>query len=260
VADDGGGVPLDDVVRDAGMPVRLVPGTHGGPAAARNRGAAVARGQVLAFIDDDCTAEDGWLAALASRLDDGPAVVGGRVLNGLPENQYARAGQTLLGFLYRYYHEDQNGLTPFFTTNNLAIRRDDFDSVGGFDPSFEFASEDRDFSERCRDRGLALVYAPEAEVRHARPLTLRSFLQQHLSYGEGAWRFHQVRREQRGRAVAVEPLRFYARMMAAPFVERDPTPVRQAMLILATQAVAAIGFARAARRERRTSARAARSR
>ena len=49
---------------------RLVRGGGRGPAAARNLGAAAARGPVLCFTDDDCRPEPGWIEALVAGVDD----------------------------------------------------------------------------------------------------------------------------------------------------------------------------------------------
>mgnify|MGYP000884486522 CR=1 FL=1 len=67
VVDDGGGLPLEPVLaplRDH-LALTLLSAPHGGPAAARNVGIAATRGTLLAFTDDDCLPDPGWLSALA---------------------------------------------------------------------------------------------------------------------------------------------------------------------------------------------------
>ena len=69
-----------------------------GPAAARNLGAERARGSLLVFIDDDCTASAGWVTAFEkadATQADGRALLGGRVENALPENVFSAASQQL---------------------------------------------------------------------------------------------------------------------------------------------------------------------
>lgn len=225
---------------------------RGGPGAARNAGAAEARGEILAFLDDDCAAAPDWLERLTSALADHPdAAVGGRVVNALPGNPYARANHTLLDFLYNFYHEQQRGHLPFFATNNLAVRREIFASLGGFDASFRFASEDRDWSDRCRDAGHPLRYAPEAVVHHAQTLTFRDFIRQHVRYGEGAWRFHRARARRHHRSFGLESPRFYAAMLSAPYRHGGAAPLRQSLLLVLSQAASAAGFAFASLRPRR---------
>lgn len=244
VVDDDGGIDLEPIVAAAGANVRLVTAPHGGPAAARNKGAKVARFENLAFIDDDCVADPDWLNELMRTLNRDPdSLVGGRVKNGLAQNPYARASQTLLTFLYRYYHQERRGRFAFFTTNNLAARKEIFTSLGGFDESFEFASEDREWSERCRQHGLTLVYAQNAVVHHESDVNLRGFLRQHFRYGKGAWAFHRARAHRGGDASGfeVEGADFYLRMLFAPFVSGDPSPISQSLLLFSSQAAGALG-------------------
>lgn len=209
----------------------------------------MARGEILAFIDDDCTADTRWLSTMAARVAANcDAAIGGQVTNAVPENRYARASQTLITFLYKYYHEKGQGLLPFFTTNNLAVRADAFAHIGGFDATFGFASEDREWCDRWGQSGKRLVYAPEAVVHHAPDLDLAAFVRQHFRYGEGAWRFHRARAQRSGAAMGIEPVDFYTGMMRAPFALGDREPVRQSLLLVASQAIAAIGYAIAALR------------
>ena len=67
----------------APFPVRLVPEPVVGVAVARNRGLREARGEVVAFIDDDAVAEPGWLAAMEEAFlgDERIGIVGGSILN-----------------------------------------------------------------------------------------------------------------------------------------------------------------------------------
>ena len=76
VVDDGSTTPLDAVVasvRDS-LNVMLTRQDNGGPAAARNTGAARARGTFLAFTDDDCTPTPDWLHTLGARFAMTPEV------------------------------------------------------------------------------------------------------------------------------------------------------------------------------------------
>jgi GT2 family glycosyltransferase len=246
VVNDGGGTVPESVRGnlDPRTVFEVIDVKHGGPAAARNAGVARARGEILAFIDDDCVADSQWLEALVTRLtSQRDAVVGGRVVNALEHNRYSRASQLLVSQLYRYYHEQGRGDLPFFTTNSLATRAETFARIGPFDASFPFASEDRDWSDRCLLAGAPLVYAPEAVVHHEHDLTLTTFFQQHFRYGEGARRFHGARARRRGTGVRLEAPAFYAGLLRAPFDASDPEAVRVALLIIASQVVGAAGWA-----------------
>src|SRR5437667_5121569 len=63
-----------------------------GPGKARNRGAAEATADILAFTDDDCTPAPDWLEKLATRFAANPGhLLGGRVINALTTNPYSIA-------------------------------------------------------------------------------------------------------------------------------------------------------------------------
>src|SRR5205085_898532 len=84
IVDDGSARRPREVVepfRDA-LDVKLLAQENKGPAAARNLGARHARGEFLAFTDDDCEPEREWLRAFALRFAQEPErVVGGRTVN-----------------------------------------------------------------------------------------------------------------------------------------------------------------------------------
>lgn len=247
VVDDGGARSPAALVEGFSprLDVEFISLEHAGPAAARNAGVERSGGEYLAFIDDDCEADTGWLKALNARLTSAPgSAIGGRVVNALTSNPYARASQGLQDFLYKWYHMQRRGELRFFTTNNLAVARSDFDAIGGFDESFAFASEDRDWCDRYLHAGSDLVYAPEAVVRHSHQLDFGAFIHQHVRYGQGAVRFHQTRARRRGGRVKLEPLAFYGGMLASPFAGSDPHPVRGSLLLIASQSASLVGFAK----------------
>lgn len=211
VVDDGGGEPAAPVVaeyRDR-LHVSLRCQDRAGPAAARNRGAMSARGCYVAFIDDDCLAEPGWLAALAAGFCAHPrgALLGGDIVNPFADNVCAEVGELILKVVLDRYRPEPGGIF-FFRTANLALRRDEFDASGGFDSSFETA-EDREFCDRWLHRGGELIRVPPATVAHASPLGFRGFLLRHYRYGRGAYRFHRLRRSRGSGRLRLEFLWFY---------------------------------------------------
>ncbi len=251
VADDGSGDPPTDVVRRAAerMDVRLVVRErNGGPGAARNSGAEAARGEVLALIDDDCTADRGWLRALAARLAEVPpgSAVGGEVVNALVHNPFAEASQQLVTFLHDYYADPGRAQRRFFTTNNLALPLDGFRALGGFDTrQIRETAEDRDLCDRWVRSGRGLEYAPAAIVYHAHDLTLRTFCRQHYAYGRGAVYFHQARARRAEGGRAREPLSFYSRLVSTPLrAGVSPRRVLESALLVLSQAVYATGYLR----------------
>jgi GT2 family glycosyltransferase len=247
VVDDGSDLE-QQVESSGGLHLRLIRQYHSGPAAARNLGAAHAEGEYLAFLDDDCVPDPGWLDAFAARFSVGPeTVLGGRTINGLPDNVYAAATQLLLAYLYSYYRKGGSSQPGFFASNNIAMPGRIFRQLGGFSTRFRLAAgEDRELCARALDRGMALEYVPDAVVSHSHSLDLRAFWRQHFNYGRGAFVFHELRGS-RGptRAPRFEPLRFYLGLVAYPLAveTRDPPEVLCALLALSQLANAA-GFFR----------------
>jgi glycosyltransferase involved in cell wall biosynthesis len=247
VVDDGSPAPLGPLVDElrGRLEVRLLRQERQGPAAARNRGAAAARGTLLAFTDDDCRPHPGWLRALTLRLGAAPeAMVGGQTINALRDNACAEASQLLVGYIYEYFNRP--GGAYFFTSNNIALARAGFEAIGGFDTSYpRAAAEDRDFCDRWQLAGFPMVYAPEALIDHAHALTLRGFWRQHLNYGRGAYHFHQARARRAAAPIKVEPLGFYLRLLGAPLRRR---PLHQALplaaLLALSQGANTLGFLR----------------
>lgn len=190
VVDDGGGVSLEAIVAPfrKALDLTLVCQKNAGPAAARNHGASFAKGTFLAFTDDDCRPDPGWLMALAAILQQAPlSLVGGRTHNILVDDSFAQVTQAVADFVYQEYKPSHN-VGAFFLTNNLALPRKEFLDMGGFDAGLRFG-EDRELCRRWTWRGGAMVFIPDALVYHSHPLRLATFLRLHFSYGTGTVQF-----------------------------------------------------------------------
>jgi len=260
VVDDGGAEGALDKIAgpfSVSLPLTLMRQDPLGPGAARNAAAARARGRYLVFTADDCQPGADWLAAIERRLVTNPgAMVGGRVVNGLPEDPFATSTALLIDYLDRC-RDSQAMDAPFFTPNNLAVPADQFHGINGFDASMGAAGEDRDFCDRWIAEGLPMVTAPEVIVRHTHPHDLLSFWRQHVAYGRGSRRFYR-RRAARGvtRAparVTPEPLRFYVNLVRYPFATSSGVRAwLQAGLMVVAQTANLVGFV--LERDRATSA------
>lgn len=246
VVDDGGDVGLETVVVPfrARLDLTLLQQANAGPGIARNTGAAHARGQFVAFVDDDCAPAPDWLRVIARCFEATPdRAIGGRTINALPANPYSTASQVLVDYVYAYNNADFER-ARFFASNNLALPADRFRAVGGFAAPWPYpASEDRELCDRWLHRGYRMTYAPAALVYHAHPLTFRSFWHQHFSYGRGAFGFHRTRARRGSGAFRIEPA-FY---LGLPFHPLSAKPWRRALLLAAllvlSQAASAAGLA-----------------
>jgi GT2 family glycosyltransferase len=132
----------------------------GGPAAARNLGWQRAVGTLVAFTDDDCLPEPGWLRGfLAAYSGEREAAFTGRVrvpVTGLPTD----------------YEKNVAGLeTADFVTANCLCTRAALQRIGGFDERFSMAwREDSDLEFKLMLAGIPIRYKVDAVVVHpARP-------------------------------------------------------------------------------------------
>ncbi len=244
VVDDGGEGPTDAVIegfRDQ-LDVTLLLQSHAGPAAARNTGAARAKGTFLAFTDDDCAPAPAWLQGLAGHLSSASdCAVGGRTVNALPQNPYSSTSQMVVDFVYAHYNADASR-ARFFASNNLALPAALFRATGGFDATLT-TSEDRELCDRWLHSGYRMVYAPEAVVHHAHSLTFRSFCRQHFNYGRGACRFYQIRARVRREPARLQARAFYVDMLRYPFSRaRGRRALVLASLLVVSQGASATGI------------------
>lgn len=245
VVDDGGCTALSSVIApyDRSMSVKLIRQSHAGPAAARNTGAAQAKGRFLVFTDDDCFPAPNWLESLAARFSEMPdCALGGAIVNALPHNRYSTATQQMLDRLYLYFNADPK-LAQFFTTMNLAVPRDRFCALGGFDITFKTAAgEDREFSDRWLRHGFNMIYAPEVLVYHKHDLTLRSFWRQHVRYGRGAFQHHAIRAERGSGRIRLESRRFYSDLLHFPLATCSRQKLTSGILMIIIQIATVTGF------------------
>jgi GT2 family glycosyltransferase len=246
VVDDGSEPSLEPVVVSFSSQLHLtfIRQANAGPAKARNAGAAKAKGEFLAFTDDDCTPTPDWLKTLSARFTTAPdCLVGGKTLNALPDKLYSTASQTLTDFLYQYYLRDFNQ-PNFFASNNFATPREQFQALGGFDTSFPLAAgEDREFCDRWLEQGYKMIYANEVQVYHAHQLSLPTFWRQHFNYGRGAFYFHQARAQRDVEPVKVEPFNFYLNLLRYPFsVPSKHSGILLASLFCVSQVANVTGF------------------
>jgi GT2 family glycosyltransferase len=255
VIDDGSKTSLEPVVSPfrSAMDLQLITRPNSGCGAARNAGSTQAKGDFLAFTDDDAQPASDWLSKLSVHFASAPDhMIGGRTVNSLRDNPYSTASQLLIDYLYAYYNANPTRAT-FLAGNNLALPARLFRQLGGFNTALRVSSEDREFCDRWCHHGFSITYAPEVIVKHAHRLNLTSFWEQHFRYGRGAYHFRQVRLSRGQPTVRREPLRFYLDLLSYPFKQGEQRPFLLALLLMGSQVANASGFLweRGVRREAR---------
>lgn len=221
VLDDGSPEPLEPHAREAAnewglLHLRVIRQENGGVCAARNHGVAAASGEWCLFTDHDCEPVSGWLAAMGAAATEMPErLIGGPTVAGVPENAYCVAHELLAEYVMREFRERLGA--PFFTGNNLAVRRDLYRRVGGFNERLHWAHEDREFADRWKRHGLDLGYADDAVVRHVHHFNLRSFCGHQFRYGTTSREYAAVRTEQDETAARFPGFGYYWKMLGYPF-------------------------------------------
>lgn len=220
VVDDGSSDGTPRVAKESGAVLLFSGGTGRGPAAARNVGAAAARGEILAFIDSDCIASPEWLRELVPSFADPETVaVGGRV-DGLCDSSAVDRYEAVMSSLSLGSRErsGKGGSDTFYLPScNLLVRRSVFAAARGFDESMH-VGEDVDLTWRLRDAGWRIAYLPAGGVLHEHRSTVRSFMSRRFDYGTSEGILQRLHPERRKRLV-IPPLLgvVLALLVAAPF-------------------------------------------
>ncbi|MBI2470088.1 MAG: glycosyltransferase [Planctomycetes bacterium] len=246
IVDDGSEISQDLVVASFRnfLNITLIRQAHAGVAIGRNTGAAKAKGEFLVFTDDDCQPAPNWLQELAAHFLKYPdCIIGGRTINILPDNIYSTASQLLISFLFGYYNTNP-AQARFLNGSNLAVPKDLFLKLGGFDKRFFLVgAEEREFCARWMKYGFQMIYVPEILVYHSHELTFCTFLRQHFKYGRGAFRFHKARAERGRQRIQVEPRSFYLGLLCYPFMQKYRLRAPLLSILLAISHVSnVIGF------------------
>jgi len=184
---DGSDNGTEEQARKYGGHVLVQP--HRGPAAARNAGAACARGDVLLFIDADCEPKEDWIEQMVHPFRD-PEVVG-------VKGVFKTRQRSLVARFAQAEYEEKEGrmwrgqYIDFIDTGSAGYRADVFRENGGFSTDLPGA-EDVEFSFRLAAQGYKMVLANQAVVYHRHPRSLAEYVGRKYRYG--IWRSFVYRR------------------------------------------------------------------
>jgi len=162
VVDNGSSDGTQEVIeRFSGLiPVRGVREDEPNRGLARNRGVAVARGEIVVFCDDDVVLPHDWLAThlRAHEESNGEAfAVTGPIIN-------------VPSYDDRPLPTPKNFSRAFFCTCNVSVPRAKLEEVGGFDETFDlYGWEDTELGARLRDAGVQRRFIWRAFLWHIKP-------------------------------------------------------------------------------------------
>ncbi len=210
---DGTGRVIDEVA--ARHPaVRGIREERQGLSHARNRAWAEARGEYVAYLDDDAKAPPGWLAAAKEVIEDrAPALFGGPYY-AFYDSPKPRWWKDAYRSLEHAESARPLGAGEYLSGGNIFIRRDVFVRVGGFDPRFGMAGETIAMGEETRfidevRRALpdaVVYYEPRLYVRHlvpARKMAAGWLVRHWFAAGRSSWRLFRASSARPARAATL---------------------------------------------------------
>ena len=155
VSDDGDASETRRALSEEFNLVQVVQGPRQGPASNRNCGAAHSNGELLVFLDDDCVPASDLIARYRDAACNHPdvAVFEGRIT---PDGEISSCADGA----------PSNETGGYLWSCNFAVRRELFETIGGFDSRFPFAAmEDNDFHFRAK-KVSSILFVPDARVWH----------------------------------------------------------------------------------------------
>jgi len=237
IVDNGSPADWAERLRDLGRiePRVVLQQGHGNIGFARgaNMGAETARGEYIVFLNPDANLQDGCIEALVEAFENQPVptVVGARVMNtDGTEQRGGRRGEvtpvtTLLSFghltsrfkelskfeIHREHEPTPTAPVPMPTISGacFALRRQDFELLGGFDEGFFLHVEDIDLCWRARQAGGQVLFQPAAQVIHLGHTSLEHPVKVEFHKGVGLSRYFIKRADTVSRyviAVVLAPL------------------------------------------------------
>ncbi|MBX5449031.1 mycofactocin biosynthesis glycosyltransferase MftF [Thermogemmatispora sp.] len=179
-----------------------------GAASARNSGAAVARYELLAFVDDDCVVTPGWLTTLVPLLAETQvAAVGGQIRAYETGSSLGRYEDVRSSLFMGWQPQEVrlSGPLTYLPTACLLVRHEAWQAVGGF--ASLTCGEDVDFCYRLLAQGWRIRYwpAPEGTVYHDYRTRLVTFLGTRVRYASAEAVLQQLHPAQR-RILLLPPL------------------------------------------------------
>lgn len=153
----------EELVPAAG--VRILEQPEGGSYAARNTGAAVARGEILAFTDSDCIPATDWLERGLLALAQSPrALIVGRI-DVFANDERSPSSVELFEQMFGFPQQRYVTQFGFGATANVMISREQFQRAGGFMEK-ALSGGDLEFGARISSWGWKVIYHDEVVVRH----------------------------------------------------------------------------------------------
>lgn len=181
VVNDGSKDRTEAIAKEFGF--RVITTENRGLSSARNTGMRAAKGEIVAYIDDDAIPDPHWLTYLAySFLTTDHMGVGGPNLPPPNDGPVADCVANAPGGPIHVLLTDVEA--EHIPGCNMAFRKAALEAIGGFDEQFRIAGDDVDLCWRIQQKGWTLGFNPAAMVWHHRRNSVKTYLKQQLNYGK----------------------------------------------------------------------------
>ncbi len=183
VVDDGSQDQTREIVqRFSGVRFISQP-SNKGLSAARNLGAKHAKGEVFVYTDDDCQVDREWLFWLARGLSELDCdACGGPNLPPTPIDGDEAIVSAAPGAPSHVLIADREA--EHLPGCHIAVRREAFEAIGGFNTDYWIAGDDVDFCWRLEQAGFQMGFQAASFVWHRRRTTLWNYARQQWNYGK----------------------------------------------------------------------------
>ncbi len=191
VIDDGSNDSTPQIVSGFSS-VKVISQKNAGPAAARNKGASEAGGEIILFTDSDCCPMQNWISEMLRPFKENPEVAGVKGAYKTRQREItARFVQLEYEDKYSYMLRDE--YIDFIDTYSAGFRKKVFLEMNGYDTDFPVAcAEDVELSYRLSNRGYKMVFNPDAVVYHTHPDNIINYLRK--KYKFAFWRIVAVKK------------------------------------------------------------------
>lgn len=192
VIDDGSSDESDKLILK--YPVMLLMQKHSGPGAARNKGLRYAKGEIIIFLDSDCTVDVDWISthvqAHGNQSRTKPVgCIGGAIKPSLNDTNFIE----LCDYYSSWYspprvHKGKE--YEYLPSTNLSMRKKVMDEMGGFEESL-WCGEDIALGMKLREFGYSIIHNPSILCYHRNRRTIKTYLYHHYNWGEFAPSFRK---------------------------------------------------------------------
>ncbi len=181
VVNDGSTDGTGEIAKEYGF--RVISTENRGLSSARNTGMRAAKGEIVAYIDDDARPDPHWLTYLAATfLNSDHVGVGGPNLPPPNDGPIADCVSNSPGGPLHVLLTDQEA--EHIPGCNMAFRKFALEAIEGFDHQFRIAGDDVDLCWRLQQKGWTLGFSPAAMVWHHRRNSVKAYWRQQKNYGK----------------------------------------------------------------------------